>query len=114
MIAERLQFALRADKALPTLEGEAVFQDALRGNAAGEQGVDGMKSLDKYAQTRSSAYGVPFENIVREFISSRQKEQLRKMVGFRFKKHSAYNLPAERLRAIKKTLQSRVQDFLDM
>lgn len=83
-------------------------------NYAMPDDIDGMKTLDGYAKTRSSAYGVPFENIVREFISSRQKEQLRKMIGFRFKKHSSYNLPAERLRAIEKTLQNRVQDFLKL
>ena len=73
-----------------------------------------MKTLDEYAKTRSSSYGVPFENIVREFITPRQKEQLRKMIGFRFTKHPAYNLPAERLKAIEKTLQNRVQAFLSI
>ena len=75
---------------------------------------DDMKTLDEYAKTRSSSYGVPFENVVREFISPRQKEQLRKMIGFRFAKHPAYNLPAERLKAIEKTLQNRVQAFLSI
>ena len=75
---------------------------------------DDMKTLDEYAKTRSSSYGVPFENIVREFISPLQKEQLRKMIGFRFTKHPAYNLPAERLKAIEKTLQNRVQAFLSI
>ena len=75
---------------------------------------DDMKTLDEYAKTRSSSYGVPFENFVREFISPRQKEQLRKMIGFRFAKHPAYNLPAERLKAIEKTLQNRVQAFLSV
>ena len=75
---------------------------------------DDMKTLDEYAKTRSSSYGVPFENFVREFISPRQKEQLRKMIGFRFAKHPAYNLPAERLKAIEKTLQNRVQAFLSI
>jgi len=75
---------------------------------------DDMKTLDEYAKTRSSSYGVPFENIVREFISPRQKEQLRRMIGFRFEKHPAYNLPAERLKAIEKTLHSRVQAFLSI
>lgn len=75
---------------------------------------DDMKSLDEYAKTRSSAYGVPFDNIVREFIAPRQKEQLRKMIGFRFEKHPAYNLPAERLKAIEKVLQNRVQAFLSI
>ena len=75
---------------------------------------DDMKTLDEYAKTRSSAYGVPFENIVKEFISPRQKEQLRKMIGFRFARHPAYNLPAERLKAIEKALQNRVQVFLNI
>ena len=75
---------------------------------------DDMKTLDEYAKTRSSSYGVPFENVVREFISPRQKEQLRKMIGFRFAKHPAYNLPAERMKAIEKTLQNRVQAFLSI
>ena len=75
---------------------------------------DDMKNLDEYAKTRSSSYGVPFENIIREFISQRQKEQLRKMIGFRFERHPTYNLPAERLKAIEKTLQNRVQAFLSI
>ena len=65
----------------------------------------------KYQVSQSS---VPFENVVREFISPRQKEQLRKMIGFRFAKHTAYNLPAERMKAIEKTLQNRVQTFLNI
>lgn len=75
---------------------------------------DDMKTLDEYAKTRSSAYGVPFDNIVREFISPRQKEQLRKMIGFRFEKHPRYNLSADRLKAIEKTMQNRVQAFLSI
>ena len=75
---------------------------------------DDMKTLDEYAKTRSSAYGVPFDNIVREFISPRQKEQLRKMIGFRFEKHPRYNLSSDRLKAIEKTMQNRVQAFLSI
>ena len=75
---------------------------------------DDMKTLDEYAKTRSSAYGVPFDNIVREFISPRQKEQLRKMTGFRFEKHPRYNLSADRLKAIEKTMQNRAQAFLSI
>ena len=75
---------------------------------------DDMKTLDEYAKTRSSAYGVPFDNIVREFISPRQKEQLRKMIGFRFEKHPRYNLSAGRLKAIEKTMQNRAQAFLSI
>ena len=73
---------------------------------------DDLKKLDEYAKTRSSAYGVPFDNIVREFISPRQKEKLRKLIGFRFTKHPRYNWPAERLKAVEQTLQTRTQAFL--
>lgn len=75
---------------------------------------DDMQALDEYAKTRSSAYGVPFENIVREFITPRQKEALRGMIGFRFRKHSHYNLPADRLKAIEKHLQKRTQLLLSI
>ena len=75
---------------------------------------DDVRTLDEYAKTRSSAYGVPFDNIVREFIFPRQKEKLRKMIGFRFEKHPRYNLPAGRLKAIERTLQTRIRAFLDI
>lgn len=73
-----------------------------------------LPRLDEYAKTRSSAYGVPFENIVKEFITVRQKEQLRKMIGFRFARHSSYNLPAARLNALERHLQKRVRELLDI
>lgn len=76
---------------------------------------DDFESLDKlnaYAKTRSSAYGIPFENIVREFITQRQKEKLRRMIGFKFEKHKNYNLPAKRLRTIETYLQERIQELL--
>ena len=75
---------------------------------------DDLKTLDEYAKTRSSAYGVPFDNIVREFISPRQKEKLGKMIGFRFEKHPRYNLPADRLKTIERSLQTRIQAFLSI
>ena len=73
---------------------------------------DDLKTLDEYAKTRSSAYGVPFDNIVREFISPRQKEKLRKLIGFRFTRHPRYNWPVERLKAVEQALQTRTQAFL--
>ena len=75
---------------------------------------DDFDDLATYAKTRSSSYGVPFENVVREFITPRQKEKLRKMIGFTFEKHSKYNLPAKRLKAIEVYLQERVQHLLDI
>ena len=73
-----------------------------------------LKNIEEYAKTRSSAYGVPFENIIKEFIAPRHKEQLRKMFGFRFERDRNYNLPAKRLRIIEKQLQRRVIEMLEM
>ena len=73
---------------------------------------DDLTNLDAYAKTRMSAYGVPFENIVRAFLTQRQREQLRRMIGFRFTRGGKYQLPAKRLRAIEGHLQKRVQAML--
>lgn len=75
---------------------------------------DDLADLDAYARTRSSSYGVPFENIVAEFIAPRHREQLRRMIGFRFENGSKYRLPSKRLRAIEKHLQKRVQALLEL
>lgn len=75
---------------------------------------DDIDNLDAYAKTRSSAYGVPFENIAREFITPRQKEKLRKMIDFKFKRDHNYNLPAKRLKAIENYLQLRVRKRLEI
>ena len=75
---------------------------------------DDLENIEEYAKTRRSSYGVPFENIVKEFITPRQKSELRRMIGFRFRPDSNYNLPAKRLRIIEKHLQVRVADLLEM
>ena len=75
---------------------------------------DDLADLDAYARTRSSSYGVSFENIVAEFIALRHQEQLSRMIGFRFENGNKYHLPAKRLRAIEKHLQKRAQMLLEM
>ncbi len=75
---------------------------------------DDLADLDAYARTRSSSYGAPFENIVREFITPRQKDALRRMIGFRFERGGKYRLPAKRLQAIEKHLQKRVRELLEI
>ena len=75
---------------------------------------DNLQDTTAYAKTRLSAYQVPFENNVREFITPRQKDQLRRMIGFRFEKHPRYNLPAARLKALEHYLADRVTEMLSM
>jgi hypothetical protein len=74
---------------------------------------DDLEDLPAYAKTRSSAYGVPFDNIVREFITPRQKEMLRKMIGFTFTRDRNYNWPAKRQKTIEKYLQTRAGELIE-
>ena len=76
--------------------------------------MDDLENVEEYAKTRRSSYGVPFENIVREFITSRQKAKLRQMIGFRFEQDRNYYLPAKRMRIIEKHLQNRISDLLSL
>ncbi len=76
---------------------------------------DDFADIDKYAKTRFPAYGaISYEEIVKEFISERQKAQLRKLINFKFKKHARYNLSNKRLKAIENFLQKRVHAFLEI
>ncbi|MDR1532867.1 MAG: XRE family transcriptional regulator, partial [Clostridiales bacterium] len=71
--------------------------------------------LDEYAKTRAPAYGgTTFEGICQSFMTSRQAEQLRKMVGFTFTRHPnpKLNLPEEHLAAIEKHLRKRASQIL--
>jgi len=75
---------------------------------------DDFDHPDEYAKTRMSAYGVSFEEIAQTFITVKQKEKLRKMIGFSFAHHANYNLPMKRLRSIEKHLQKRAGMLLAM
>lgn len=75
---------------------------------------DDINDLENYSKTRSSSYGVSFDNIVKEFIAPRQKKMLRKMIGFEFTMDKNYNLPKKRLKKIENFLQDRVSDMISM
>jgi len=76
--------------------------------------MDDLENIEEYAKTRSSSYGVPFENIVKEFITSRQKDQLRRMIGFKFESDKNYYLPVKRMKMIESHLQRRVAELLSL
>ena len=75
-------------------------------------GKEDYENLDEYAKTRSNPYNVSYEEVCAEVMGIKQKEQLRHMVGFRFKRHKTLNLPEDHLQAIEKHLESRVRELL--
>ena len=73
---------------------------------------DDFKNLKEYTKTRSNPYRISYEEICKEVMGSKQKAQLRRLIGFRFKRHPSLNLPEERLTAIEKQIGERVRELL--
>lgn len=72
-----------------------------------------LADLDRYAKTRGTAYGVSFETVCGEVMGPVQMAQLRRLIGFTFRRHPKLNLPEERLTAIERHLQKRVRQILN-
>lgn len=73
-----------------------------------------FNNLSEYAKTRSTPYGVSFESICKEVLGKKQAVQLRKLLGFKFKRHPSINLPEERLQAIEKQVEVRARELLSL
>ena len=72
------------------------------------------KQLLEYSNTRISSYGTSFDDIYSEIVTSRQKNKLKKLIGFKFKRHSKYNLPEKYLTNMEKLIQIRIQYLLKL
>ena len=75
---------------------------------------DDLADIANYSKTRKPALGGSYEEVVRAFISERQRVMLRKMINFKFTLHPRYNLPKSRLKGIEKFLQKRVNELLEL
>lgn len=79
---------------------------------AGREDLETPAALRAYADTRTNPYGISFEEVCAEVMGAEQKEQLRRMIGFRFRRHPNINLPEKHLQAIESLLESRVSGLL--
>ncbi len=75
---------------------------------------DELEDIEVYAKTRLMATSQDFLLFTKEIITPRQKERVRKLINFRFKRHSRYNLDKKRLKIIEKFIQIRVQEILGL
>lgn len=73
-----------------------------------------FENLDSYAKTRSTPYGVSFEDVCAEVMGKTQTAQLRRLIDFKFKRHSSINLPDWRIDALEEHIQKRVVQLLDI
>ncbi len=75
---------------------------------------DDFEDLDSYAKTRSTPYGVSFEDVCAEVMGKTQTAQLRRLIDFKFKRHSSINLPEWRITVLEEHIQKRVVQLLDI
>ena len=76
---------------------------------------DDIDKLDDYAKSRFPAYAnVTFESICTDVMGKSQSQQLRKLIGFKFKRHERINWTEQRLISIENHLQRRVRQLLEL
>lgn len=73
-----------------------------------------LKNLSEYAKTRTSAFNVSFDDIAKEYISDRQKAQLRKILDFKFTSDKTYHLPAKRVKILGEFVKNRAIELLNI
>ncbi len=74
---------------------------------------DDFKNIDQYIQTRLPAAYQDFIAFVKPRMTKRQKEKLRKLIGFKFESHYKYRLPRKRLKYLEEIIQKRVLELLE-
>lgn len=87
--------------------GNALF------NFAGRDDLSSNEALKRYADTLLPCVYDDFVASAKKVLTPAHKEGLRHLLNFKFKKHSRYNLPADRLKLIEKQIQRRATELLD-
>lgn len=82
-------------------------------NYAGNDDFESMDTLQTYVDTLLPCVYDDFIGTSKKVLTAEHRSGLRKLLNFKFKKHSRYNLPKERLILIEKQIQKRAQKLLD-
>jgi len=82
-------------------------------NFAGSDDLENEKALNEYANTLLPCVYDDFIGTAKKYITQKHKEGLRKLLEFKFKRNSRYNLPEKRLRMIEKLVHKRAKMLLD-
>ena len=78
---------------------------------------DDFADLKAYAQTRTSATGANHTDIARAVMGPKQREQLRRLINFRFEPHkpnkAKVKFSAKRRKQLEQFIQDRVRELLE-
>ena len=81
-------------------------------NFAGKDDLASDAALTAYAQTLMPCVYDDFIGTAKAVLTPEHREGLRHLLNFRFKRHSRYNLPEERLDLLEKQVQKRARELL--
>ena len=87
--------------------GNALF------NFAGRDDLSSAEALKRHADTLLPCVYDDFVATAKKLLTPAHKEGLRRLLNFKFKKHSRYNLPGDRLKLIEKQIRRRAKELLD-
>ena len=87
--------------------GNALF------NFAGRDDLESEKALNEYANTLVPCVYDDFIGTAKKVLTQKHREGLRKLLEFKFKKNSRYNLPDKRLKMLEKMIQTRAKSLLE-
>lgn len=82
-------------------------------NFAGGDDLESDETLTRYANTLFPCVYDDFVSAAKDVLTPEHKKGLRRLLEFKFKKHSRYNLPEHRLRLIEHQIQRRAQQLLE-
>ena len=82
-------------------------------NFAGRDALATLENLEVYAETMVPCVYDDFFETARKVMTEEHRAALRHLLTFRFKRHSRYNLPPQRLKLIEKMVRSRARKLLE-
>ena len=74
---------------------------------------DDVNNLSEQEKTLSPALYANFDEVACHVMGPKQKQELRHLLTFKFKKHSRYNLSDERLKMLEKEVQEKARYLLE-
>lgn len=82
-------------------------------NFAGRDSLESAEALDEYANTLLPCVYDDYIGEAKAVLTTEHREGLRRLLTFRFKRHSRYNLPAKRLKLIEEQIHKRAKMLLE-
>ena len=82
-------------------------------NQAGPEDYESPEAFQQYIDTLVPCVYDDFFATAKRFMTDENREQLRKLLGFRFKRHVRYNLPSKRLKLMEEQVRKRAMRLLE-